>query len=50
MLLAEGGGRGYCVEEWGDPGLEGLSKSSSAGEGGSETESDPTGHSETERV
>lgn len=50
MLLAEGGGRGDCVEERGDPGLEGLSKSSSTGEGGSETESDPTGHSETERV
>lgn len=50
MLLAEGGGRGDCVEERGDPGPEGLSKSSSTGEGGSETESDPTGHSETERV
>ena len=48
LLLAEGGGGGDFVEEWGDPGPQGLSESSSAGEGSPETEPDPAGDSEAE--
>lgn len=50
MLLAEGGGGRDCVEERGDPGPEGLSERSSAGEGDPEAEPDPAGDSETERA
>lgn len=48
FLLAEGNGGGDCVEERGDPDTEGFFESSSAGEGGSETEPDPAGDPETE--
>ena len=48
MLLAEGGGRGDCFEERGDPCPEGLSESSTEGERGSEAEPHPAGDSETE--
>ena len=50
MFLAEGGGGGDCVEERGDPGLEGLSERSPAGEGGPEAEPHPAGDAETERA
>lgn len=50
MFLAEGGGGGDCVEERGDPGPEGLSERSPAGEGGPEAEPCPAGDAETERA
>lgn len=49
-VLAKGGGRGDCVEERGNPGPEGLSEKSSAGEGSPEAGPDPAGDSETERA
>lgn len=50
LVLAKRGGGGDCVEERGDPGPEGLSDRSSAGEGGPEAEPDSAGDSETERA
>lgn len=49
-VLAEGGGGWDFIEEWGDPRPERFSENRSSGERGSETESDFSGDTETERA